>query len=453
MVRWKYVRYGVMIAFLAFITWVGYRHQIVGGGPEGVPTVDALCPFGGLEGIFSYLKDGIWLRRLAPSVLILFGTVALGTVVVGRTFCGWVCPLGTIGELTALLGRKLGIRRRELPAGLDRALRALKYVLLVVILYYTWTLGTLAWRAYDPWAAWMHLSAGWEEIVSTPWAFVVLFGTVMAASLFIERFWCRYLCPLGAALGILQKLSLTKVRRNRETCIACAKCDRSCPMGLRPMAVEVVRDADCIACGRCTESCPVEKTLQFSFAGKRALSALAVGLIGVAIYLGAYGTAKVTGHWQTFASTSLEASKDPVDGVFGWMTIQQVADQVKLTPAAVLQIAGLPADSPTDVSLKTMEGVNDEELKERLKEHFAADPQTASPAPAPVPSNPEEIKGSMTLKDVAAGYGLDAAAILEKAGWPADTDPTVPLKEAGAAIGRETSDIRTAVKALLSQEK
>ncbi len=135
------------------------------------------------------------------------------------------------------------------------------------------------------------------------------------------------------------------------------------------------------------------------------------------------------------------------------MTIQQVADQVKLTPAAVLQIAGLPADSPPDVSLKTMEGVNDEELKERLKEHFAADPQTASPAPAPVPSNPEEIKGSMTLKDVAAGYGLDAAAILEKAGWPADTDPTVPLKEAGAAIGRETSDIRTAVKALLSQEK
>ncbi|HCL78577.1 MAG TPA: ferredoxin, partial [Synergistaceae bacterium] len=118
-----------------------------------------------------------------------------------------------------------------------------------------------------------------------------------------------------------------------------------------------------------------------------------------------------TGHWQTFASTSLEASKDPVDGVFGWMTIQQVADQVKLTPAAVLQIAGLPADSPPDVSLKTMEGVNDEELKERLKEHFAADPQTASPAPAPVPSNPEEIKGSMTLKDVAAGYGLDAAAI------------------------------------------
>lgn len=453
MFRWKQVRYTTMFLFLAFITWVGYRHQVLGGGPQGVPTVDALCPFGGLEGIYSYLKEGIWLRRLAPSALILFGTVAVGTLLVGRTFCGWLCPLGTIGEFTALIGRKLGIGGRELPAGLDRALRALKYVLLVVILYYTWTLGTLAWRAYDPWAAWMHLSAGWEEIVSTPWAFVVLFGAVIGASLFIERFWCRYLCPLGAALGILQKLSLTKVRRNRETCISCTKCDRSCPMGLHPMALEAVRDADCIACGRCTESCPVDGTLSFSFVGRKALSALAVGLIGVAIYFGAYGTAKATGYWQTFVSTSRETSKDPVDGVFEWMTIQQVADQVKLTPATVLQVGGLPADSPTDVSLKNMEGVDDEELKERLKEHFAANPSKANRAPAPVPSNPEEIKGSMTLNDVATGYGLDAAAILEKAGWPADTDPAAQLKAAGAAIGRETSDIRTAVKALLAEKK
>ncbi|GAB1427491.1 hypothetical protein MASR2M17_09170 [Aminivibrio sp.] len=75
----------------------------------------------------------------------------------------------------------------------------LKYVILAVILYFTWTLGTLAWRPWDPWVSWMHLSAGWDEIVSSPWGYVVLFLLVIGAGVFIERFWCRYLCPLGAA--------------------------------------------------------------------------------------------------------------------------------------------------------------------------------------------------------------------------------------------------------------
>jgi len=329
----------------------------------------------------------------------------------------------------------------------------LKYVILAVILYYTWSLGTLAWRDYDPWAAWMHLAAGWDEIVATPWAFAVLFGLVIGAGLFIERFWCRYLCPLGAALAIFQKLSFTKVVRNRETCISCGKCNRACPMGLAPLAAEKVTDADCIACGRCTESCPVEKTLVFSFGGRKMLSALAVGVMGVLLFFGAYGTAKLTGYWQTFASTSVEALKDPVEGVFGWMNIDQVAKQVKLSPEKVLEIAKLPAETPRDVSIKKIEGVNDEILKEDLKTYFAANPAQA-PAPVKdVPANPDELKGSFTLDEVAAGYGLDGAEILKEAGWPADTPRSISLKEAGTPLGREPSDIRTAVKELLKRKQ
>jgi ferredoxin len=85
-------------------------------------------------------------------------------------------------------------------------------------------------------------------------------------------------------------------------------------MGLAPLAAEKVTDADCIACGRCTESCPVEKTLVFSFGGRKMLSALAVGVMGVLLFFGAYGTAKLTGYWQTFASTSVEALKVPGEG-------------------------------------------------------------------------------------------------------------------------------------------
>jgi polyferredoxin len=158
MFTWKRVRYAVMFGFLAFITWVGYRHQVLGGGPAGVPTVDALCPLGGLESIYSYLSSGTWLRRVAPSALVLFAAVVGITLLFGRVFCGWICPLGTIGEISGGLARKLGIKRKELPQSLDRALKMLKYAILAVILYYTWSLA-LAWRDYDPWAAWMHLAA------------------------------------------------------------------------------------------------------------------------------------------------------------------------------------------------------------------------------------------------------------------------------------------------------
>lgn len=453
MFTWKRVRYGVMFGFLAYITWVGYQHQVLGGGPAGVPTVDALCPFGGLEGIYNFLASGTWLRRLAPSALILFAAVAAITLLLGRVFCGWICPLGSIGEFSALASRKLGIKRRELPPILDGYLKMLKYVILSVILYYTWTLGTLAWRSYDPWMAWMHLSAGWQEFIDNPWAFAALFGLVIGAGLFIERFWCRYLCPLGAALAVFQKLSFTKVVRSADTCISCGKCNKACPMGLAPMSVEKVTGADCIACGRCTENCPVDKTLVFSFAGRKTLSALALGVIGVLLFFGAYGTAKTAGYWQTFASTSSEALRDPVEGIFGWMTIDEAARQVKLPPEKVLEIGRLPAGTPLDMPLKKIEGVNDEILKEDIKAYFAANPAQAPKPVKAVPANPDELKGSFTLDEVAAGYGLDGAEILREAGWPAGTPGNISIKQAGEPLGREPADIREAVKKLLKDRR
>ncbi len=380
---WKRIRYGIMFGFLAYITWVGYQHQLLGGGRGGIPTVDALCPFGGLEAVYAWLTSGEWLRRTAPSSLVLFVIVAVLTLLLGRVFCGSICPLGSIGEFSNLAARKLGIRRRELPPSLDRGMRLLKYLFLFVILYMTWTTGTLAWRdRADPWSAWMHLSSGWEEISASPGGFIVLFILVIGAGLLIERFWCRYLCPLGAALGILQKFSLTKVAREEDTCISCGKCNRSCPMGLDPMSVDRVTSADCISCGRCVEECPVPGTLRFSTVGGWAMSALSVGLLGVTLYFAGYGASRLTGYWQTFPPT------------------------------------------PT-VSTST------------------------AASPTGVPRNPDELKGSFSLAEIASGYGLELSSILEKAGWPADTDPDIKMREAADALGREASDIRNAVKELL----
>ena len=176
----RIVRYTVQIGFLAFLTYIGYMHQQLGGGPNGMPPVDALCPLGGAESMYSYLKSGIWLRRTAPSAMVLFVSVALMTVLLGRVFCGWICPLGTIGQLSASLGRKIGIKKIELPERkTDRVMRLGKYVVLAIAVLGSWYYGTLLWRGYDPWVAWMHISAGWAEVEEAPWAFGILFFVVI----------------------------------------------------------------------------------------------------------------------------------------------------------------------------------------------------------------------------------------------------------------------------------
>jgi len=439
------VRITVQLAFLFFITWVGIRHQMLGGGPEGAPSVDALCPFGGLESLHMYLSSGGWLRRIAPSSFVLLVTVVIMTVVSGRTFCGWVCPLGTLGELSAKLGNRLGIKKTELPTKLDYGLRYLKYAVLLIIITLTWRTGTLVWRNYDPWMAYMHLSAGFSEMVEKPWAFVVLFGTVIAASLSIERFWCRYLCPLGALLAPLQKISPIKVKRSEEDCIHCHLCTSACPVRLAPEATDKVTSAECLSCGRCVDKCPKDKALFFG-AGRIRVKALTVGIIGLAIFFGGYGYAKWTGYWRTWASPSnITISRDPTEAIFGWMTVNQISETLGITVKDVIHMGKLPENIAVDIPVKEIEGVDDEVLKDNLRAALDTAP-SAMPAPPPVP---DEIRGSMTVREIAETYGLDGKQILEKAGWPTDSDQGTEAKALAQSLGLEVQTLRDAVKELL----
>ncbi|MCF7935089.1 MAG: 4Fe-4S binding protein [Synergistales bacterium] len=445
--RTSAIRHSVLFGFLAFLTWVGYRHQLLGGGREGAPTVDSLCPFGGLESLYSILTTGEWLRRVAPSAMILLLGIVIMTLLVGRVFCGWICPLGVLGEWTARLGDRLGIRKRVPPPKIDRAGRALKYGIMAAIILWTWQAGTLVWRDFDPWVAYMHLSAGLAEVAERPWAYVILFTAAIGASLFVERFWCRYLCPLGAALGILQRFSLVKVRRTGSTCVHCHLCGTACPMGLDPEQKDIETSPDCIACGRCVEACPVEKTLRFG-AGTRRFSALSVGLVGLLLFFGTYGAAKVSGMWQTYSSISFSDTStiNPAEGVYGWMSVEQIASTVHLPEEKVIAVMQLPAGIPRDTSLKEVEGVDDEAAREHLEAYFADQGSGGSPPEIP---NPDQIRGSMTALEVAGAFGLAPEAIFAEAGWPADAPHDQPLKELAAEYDRDVSEIRDAVGKLV----
>ncbi len=444
-------RYIVQACFLAFLSLVGYRHQILGGGPQGVPPVDALCPFGGMESLHSLLTSGIWLRRVAPSSMILLLTSIVVTLVVGRVFCGWICPLGTLGEWTAALGRKLDIRPRELPEALDRKLRWLKYGVMMAVTGLAWRTGKLAWRDFDPWVAWMHLSAGIEGLMERPWAYMVLLVTVIGASLFIERFWCRYLCPLGAFLALWQKCSIFKVQRNDKTCIGCRQCDKNCPVRLRPMEADRLRSAECLACGRCTDACPIDRTLTFG-AGRKRISALTIGLLGLAIFFTGYGVSRATHLWETYAGPPPGLLKtNPADALYGWMSLKQMAETVELPVETVLALCDLPPHTDTDVPVKKLEGIDDEDIREKIRLYLETERQENAPAPTHSSLPPDQIRGSMTLDQVAQSYGIPPDRILEETDWPEETPHDVPLRELKGLYGGEVEKLREAVKKLLEK--
>jgi len=96
-------------------------------------------------------------------------------------------------------------------------------------------------------------------------------GLTLIGSLFIERPWCKYLCPLGALLGIFNLFRIVKLKRNENTCINCKACDRVCPMNINVSTSKVVSDHQCISCLLCTDemACPVSNSLNFSVLEKK----------------------------------------------------------------------------------------------------------------------------------------------------------------------------------------
>jgi polyferredoxin len=117
-------------------------------------------------------------------------------------------------------------------------------------------------------------------------------------SLFISNFWCRYLCPYGALLGLLGFFSPIKIKRNRSSCTDCLACTRVCPAMINVHKAGIVRSDECMSCLECVKVCPVQDTLYPAIYGKKRLSprALAVGVL--AIFVAFWITARITGLWK-----------------------------------------------------------------------------------------------------------------------------------------------------------
>lgn len=315
--RFQKTRHLVQYAFIALNLWIGVQFLLwVRAFEQGhTPTfarpagVDGWLPIAGLMNTKYFFSTGE-IPAIHPAAMVLFLAFCAISLLAKKSFCSWLCPIGTLSEHLAGIGRKLLGKNLRLPRALDLGLRALKYLLLgfFVIFITGMTAAMLADFLSAPYGIVADVKMlGFFRHLGTK-AIVVLTALVILSAL-IEQFWCRYLCPYGALMGVLSIASPLKIRRRVTLCTGCGHCAQLCPAALPVDKLVQVRSAECTACMRCVSGCPTEGALQFSLPlsegrdalplYRHALTPRAMVILLAALFCGCVLIARATGHWQT----------------------------------------------------------------------------------------------------------------------------------------------------------
>ncbi|MFB0518579.1 MAG: 4Fe-4S binding protein, partial [Acidobacteriota bacterium] len=290
------VRYLVQVIFFIFIAFIAIRHLYIAGGPEASPSIHAYCPFGAIESLYNNLVHGTFVWKVQYSSYVMFIAVVGISLLFGKGFCGWICPFGSFQEWIRIGGAKLsGQKKSLLPQSVDAGMRYLKYGVVLLIVIPTYITGRMVFENYDPFVAFFHFGKNITRHLQP--AYIIL-GVVVVFSLFIGRFWCRYFCPLGAILGLLNKISFFSIKRVGESCTDCELCDRKCPVDIQLSNIDRLKSAECIACLESEQACPQKGALLATTFGRRYSLGSYTALLLVFLFL-AIGLARLTGYWQT----------------------------------------------------------------------------------------------------------------------------------------------------------
>jgi polyferredoxin len=219
----------------------------------GSRTVEYYCPMGGVISVYGLIRGGRFICSLNEMNLSIALAVLVGVILTKKSFCSWVCPMGTLFEYSAWVRRKV-LRRDSLrvPDSTDAILVYLRYVILALILVLTFRASELIFRGYDPF--YVLFTGGQGHGVIPVVGLSVLVGVVVMTFLF-EMAWCRYLCPLGAVMTPLSRIGLLKVKRNDADCNGCGACDAVCLQRIPVSRLEKITRADCTGCLDCVTAC------------------------------------------------------------------------------------------------------------------------------------------------------------------------------------------------------
>jgi polyferredoxin len=299
----------VQSAFSSLCIWIGVEFFLfvkyiettgVSGSAYRPPGVDGFLPISSLMSLYYYFKTGV-VHTAHPAGLFILVAILVVSLVFGKSFCSWLCPAGLISELVGDVGEKLLGRKVILPRWLDYPLRSLKYLLLgffVYSIFFLMTTAALKTFLDTPYNLLADVKMYYFFAEISQFALIVLISLVIL-SVVVRNFWCRFLCPYGALLGVFSLISPHKIKRNPVTCIDCGSCALACPSRIKVNKVKTVYSDECTACMNCLDVCPVSDTLNLhSTIARRPVSKklVAVGVAGLFMLITGLGMA--TGYWQ-----------------------------------------------------------------------------------------------------------------------------------------------------------
>lgn len=250
--------------------------------------------------------------------LLLVSMVFLITALWGRFFCSFLCSFGMMQELIFFFSKKTVCGKVQIPRRLDHLLKYLKYGILVLITAGVWILALPVDSSWSPWGVFGMLISGNLSLVSSaiPTVGFALLLAIAVGSLFVGRFFCRYLCPLGALLAVVSGKRLYKIRRQKDSCTNCGLCTKTCSMGIPIPENEAVVSRECIQCMQCLAICP-KKSLSANPSGAMAGTAAAAAIGGTVLVgnLASFPAAEPVSEQAAMKTESAEKGKYK-DGVY-----------------------------------------------------------------------------------------------------------------------------------------
>lgn len=395
-----------------------------------------ISTFAAMKTIYTAIIGGTFTLAGYAGQWILVVAMLLIAAIMGRFFCGFLCSFGSIGDFFWFLGKKLKLRRPTISQKTDRILKSVKFVLLGGIILLGWTLGASLlsgtanpWTVFGMYATWK----GWTDLSGLVSIGALLLLVILVGSMLIERFFCRYLCPLGAVFSIVSRFRLFKLRKPAQNCGSCQACTKRCSMGIPLYGMNVVADGECIDCMNCVDVCPRDNVKANP---KPALAAaVAVAAIGGMYFAGNLASSSAatqsTAYAVTLSATQSSALGQYVDGVYtgsgsGYHGSTQV--QVTVSGGFITDITVLSTGDDAEFFSRAKSGVISEILSSQSTSVDTVSGATFS-------SN-----GIIdAVKDALSG-ALDASSTVET-GTGEENASSVTVAEQGTTSGSETAEL------------
>lgn len=307
-------RFWVQAGFALLCIWIGiefhfFVESLETGNAAAITNrpagVEGFLPISALMSLYYFFLTGEIHQAHPAGFVILIGIIAV-SFVFGKSFCSWMCPVGFISELVGDFGdkiaKKLFKKRIKMPKILDYPLRSLKYLLLAFFVYsifFSMTAASLKYFLDSPYNIVADVKMYYFFADISRFALIVI-AVLFGLSIVFRNFWCRYLCPYGALLGITSLLSPNKIKRDPVSCIDCGLCNKACPSFIKVDSVKTVFSDECSTCMSCVDVCPVEDTLQLKTqVGKSKVDKKFVAVGVVAVYILIIGLGISFGVWQS----------------------------------------------------------------------------------------------------------------------------------------------------------